>query len=353
MPAALRLTTMEELKNFEVYLAAVAEEKTSALDIPLKFAPLATVEERAPELVGRRYRIYYSETSKNALQSNVSVKEMIQWQCIPENWQTLQCQFPDLARETDSPFEILEKLEDRTRKLVDTFSRKKIVELHPEWVSETLCASEMKEKELFISPNSEKLFDGIVDCKKFAADLESQGELVGYTQDENHYYRFLVKERKAEKEILNYKEAAREKILEKIAEKMKGDALVQAVVEAMPQKYKKEAPIYRFADFIKKYKDSLPEQDLAKQFPIEKKEKTITRNDQNFISIEEALALSKGACSEIKANPKEGAYLYKFIEKRMDTSLPLEKLLKSQELLSKEARCRYFETLLSQMKTDA
>jgi GcvH upstream region-like protein len=348
MTQDVRLTSMDDLRRFEIYLAAVGEKKEAALDIPLKYAPLATIEDRAPELVGKRYFLHYSEISKETLQTKVSVKATLQWQCASENWETLKQQFPELAKKSGDPFEILENLEKKSRQQVDVFSRKKIVEQHPEWIQESLMAAKMNEKDLFLSLKTEKPFEGIKDTAQFVSDLEAKDELLGYTQDDEHYYRFLIKGARGGKEILTYQEATGLKVLDKLSERLKGDVLVKAVVDATPQKYKTEAYAYRFADFIKKYRDELPgqEQALAKQFPIEKKQKTITRSEQSAISLDEALALEKGTFSDIQADPKEGTYLFRFLEKRVDRSIPLDKLVKSQALLSKEARCRYFENTL-------
>ena len=271
MAPEYRLTSMDALKDLEIYLAAVGEKKASALDIPLKYAPMATIEERAPELVGKRYQLYYATIAKEALQSKVSVKETLAWQCMPENWRVLRENFSELASKEGEPFECLEALTEKTRKQVDSFSRKKIAALHPEWIQEALAAKEMQEKNLFLSTKMEKPFEGISDCTALAEALEKQDELVTYTQDQQHYYRFLIKERGAEKEILPYVEAAHMKLLDKLSEKLNGEKLVQAVINAVPQKYKADPFAYRFADFIKKNQADAPMEALAQQFTIEKK----------------------------------------------------------------------------------
>lgn len=347
MPASLYLKGRDELKKLEVYLAAVGEKKANALDIPLEFAPLETIESRAPELVGKRYSLYCAETSKNALQSKVSVKETFQWECDLDNWKNLQHHFPELAYKTGDPFTILEALEEKSRKLVDAFARKQIVEKHPEWIKEALTEAELEEKHLFLNVKSEVPFAGITDIEHLIVCLEDQGELPCYSQDNDHFYRFLLNEKGEKKEILTYQEALKSCILEKLDERMNGEALTLAVIQEIPSTYKKEPHLYRYASHLIKYKENVPEGSrLAAQFKPEKKEKTITRSEKSFISLDEVFALEPGTFSPIKIDPKEGAYLYRFIEKKTDKSLPLEKMVQAQDMLSKEARLRYFEACL-------
>ena len=106
-----RLKSMEDLcgKRLEVYLAGVGEKRLSALEIPQEYAPMEHILERAPELVGSHYQLNYATASKKALQSKVSVKEMLHWECDLENWQSLQRQFPELAQKIGAPFDVLEK----------------------------------------------------------------------------------------------------------------------------------------------------------------------------------------------------------------------------------------------------
>ena len=351
MPPECRLKSLTELEQLEAYLAAVGKPdhslNKSALAIAQDYDALETVATRAPELVGKRYTLYYAHTSKKALQAKVSVKETVEWECDPNNWAQIKRQFPELAQKTGAAFDILEKMEPKGRKLVDAFARKHIVDAHPEWIQEALVAREMSEKELFLSSNpSQKTFEGIADANRFGAMLEVQNELIGYSQDQNNYYRFLVQHKTEQKEILTFKEALKSGVLSALVEKMEAKKLVQAVTQACPEAFQEIPFAYRFAPFVAAQLGHLPLGTLAEQFAVEKKEKTITRCEKDFISLEDVLVLNAGQCSDVLVDPVEGAFLYRFVEKRQDKTLPVEKLLEAQALLSKEARCKYFETLM-------
>ncbi len=346
MPPECRFKSLADLEQLEAYLAAVGN-KESALAIPQDYEALETVETRAPDLVGKRYTLYYAHTSKKALQARVSVKETVDWECDPNNWAQIKRQFPELAQKTGTSFDILEKMESKGRKLVDAFARKQIVDAHPEWIQEALIAGEMAEEEFFLSSNpTQKTFEGIADAQKLAAMLEGQNELIGYSQDQSNYYRFLVQNRTEKKEILTFKEALKSGVLATLADKMEAKKLAQTVTLACPGPFQEIPFAYRFAPFVAAQFNHLPLGALAGQFAVEKKEKTITRCEKDFISLDAILSLQEGQYSDVMVDPIEGAYLYRFVEKRQDKTLPVEKLLQTQALLSKEARCKYFETLL-------
>lgn len=336
MAPEFRLKSEEDLKRFESYLLAVGENPPSSTSIPLEYAPLQTIEQRAPALVGKRYHLFFTEVSKEALQAKVSVKETIEWECDPAHWDELQNKFPELSQKTGSPFQILEEMEAKGRKLVDAYARKQIVESHPEWMEEMVIQADMQEKDLFLSSVTKKPFAGITNIKELEKILDTQDEIVGYTQDHNTYYRFLVRERSEGKEVLTYKAALREKVLDHLVEQTSGIQLIAP-------------PPSRFAEFLAKYKEQPPEGELAKQFTIEKIEKTITRSEPSFISIDEALTLEEGVFSEVGVDPEEGAFVYRFIDRKFDKTFPLQKMMQTQELLSREARYHYFKSVFDQI----
>jgi GcvH upstream region-like protein len=346
MAADLQLRSLDALKKFEAYLAAVGSNSLHPLEIPSEYAPLATIEARAPELVAKRYHLGYAQVSKKALEAKVSVKETLNWQCNPENWKALQKQFPELAQKTETPLEVLEKMETKARKLVDTFARKRIVEAHPEWVNEALSSAQLEDKVIYLSPATPKPFEGIEKVSSLITALDAQSELMGYTQDNNTYYHFQVQERGESKEVLSYKTALAQGILDKLCPKMGADELATKVAACCPKEYQQIPFAYRFASFLSAHKETPPQGELAKQFVIEKKEKTITRSEKSLIALDEALQLEKGVFSTLKVNAEEGAYLYRLVDRKHDKTVPLDKMVQTQELLSKEARCRYFEQLL-------
>lgn len=345
MTPELRFRSLEELKEFETYITLVGA-KCGPGELPLEYAPLSTIELQAPELLGKRYALSFASITKKALQSKVSLKETLQWECELSNWNLLKKQFPELAQKRGDTFEVLEHLDGKTRKLVDAYARSKIVDAHPEWIDEALATAKMDKKEIFLTPGVKKSFEGIADTAALAKMLEKNDEIIRMTQDDYHYYRFVVNGRGQDKEILSFKAAKKEGILLPLAEKVDVDSRISFLKNICPQSFQEKFYEYRFASFISKYHSEPPRGALAHQFLIEKKEKIVSRSEPSLIQFNDILKLKKGAFSEIKNDPLEGIYLYKFVDAKVEKTVPLEKMRSYQELLAKEAKCRFFEKLL-------
>lgn len=331
LPAEFRFQNEGDLKKFEAYIKAVGHTWDETTNLPFDCDSPARIKERAAELVGQRYLLSVAEITNAQLEGKVSLKEMLDWECLPQNWETLKKQFPMLGTKTGSAFEILEGLEAKSRKLIDAFARREIVKSHPEWVEEGLAESTPKQKEIFLTAKSERPLVGVTDISKFRAALENPEELNCYTQTGEEFYRISVRE-KGEEEILTFKEALRLGVLDKAAEKVtaQGD------------------PSKRFLAYLEKYGSGVIEGTLAKQWKAEKRMLTLTRCEPACVNIDETRDLVTGAVSTVRTDPKEGAFFYRFVDRSNETTLPMDKIIQMQEMLSKEARLNYFESLLKQ-----
>lgn len=321
MTPELRFKTDEEAKLFEAYLDAVALRKGE--EIPLDYASIEIIENKAPELVGKRYHLYIASLDSESLQGRVSMKETWDWEM--ENWESLLKVFPDLAHREGTPFERMESVEKRGK--IDAYARSKIVEMHPEWALEAVKIADMRENELFLSHRTQEPLPGITDCVAFLQLLDQETEIVGYTQDQKHYYRILVDERPQEKEVLTFKEAKKNGLLKPVDRK----------------------PSTTFSHFLEKYRLNPPANDLAQQWRIEKSEKEISRSKKSFISLDEVLACGKGNFSSVRVDEKEGTFCYQVKDVLVDTTVPMQKWIQAQTLLSKEMRAQFFETILNQL----
>ncbi len=313
MAPEYRFKNDDEAKVFAAYLEAVAPNP-GLKEIPEAYAEIELVEARSPELVGKRYRIYVGSVEKEALKAKVSTKETWDWELA--NWEQLKSAFPQLGMKEGSPFEILDKMENR--KKIDAYAAGQIVEAHPEWIEEAVKEASMRETVLFLSSAGEKeLLPGVADRAAFQKMLDTEGEVVGYTQDQKHYYRILVYERSEKEEILTFKEAKE----------------VLKPSSALPPS---------FAAYLERYRDA-PENALWK---IEKKDVAVTRAKPTFITLEEVLAVDTGEFSQAAVDDREGAYCFRLKDVFVDTTIPMQKWIEAQELLAKEMRARFFEDVL-------
>lgn len=317
MAPELRLKNEEEMKLFAAYLAAVSP--LASLELPLELATVDDIEERAPQLVGKRYHLYVGSVKKEALQARVSVKETWDWELA--NWEKLREVFPELALREGSAFEILETMEKRGK--IDAYARAQIVALHPEWVAEATQEAQMRETNLFLTrtQNQEPL-PGITDTVAFQKLLDQEKEVNAYSQDQKNYYRIVVDERGEKREILPFQEA-------------KGVLTPSASV-----------PTIAFATYLEQYRDFLPE---TAPFKIEKREIAISRNNPIFVSLEEVLRHSGEGFSAVAVDEKEGPYCYRVKEVSVDNTIPMQKWIEAQELLAKEMRVQFFEQILSEI----
>lgn len=349
VPRLHLLQSNEDLKKLETYFALCGERRSSVLDIPLNYAPLHVVEAQAPDFVGRRYCVDYAVVSKSALEARVGLRQMVEWECDAKNWPLLQGAFSFLLQKSPS-LETLESLNEKERKLVDGFACRQIAAGHSEWLEEALLEKELVETDLFLSEKGKCPLAGVTSPGQLMAILDQEDEILSYTQDGAHFYRFRVIRRGESKEILSYKEAAEQKLIEPYFNKAQADLLLAACVDATPETFKDKAFAYRFARYVDMYKESRPEGELAHQFPIVKMHKSLVRSEPSFISIDQALQMAPGAYSPIQVDSEEGAFVFRFIEKQSEPTLPLDKLVQAQELISKETRSRYFEELIPLLK---
>ncbi len=354
MPPEWRFHTYEDLVNGETYFEIVGEKRENIWELPSAYARIEEIEKRAPELIGRTYTLEVAEIKKEALQGKVTTKEMWQWQC-GAGWEKIQKSFPLLTLKEGIPFDILEGVTVSDRRLIDQYSREQIVDAHPEWIQEALKNTKSQEKEICVRARGGAPFAGIRSSSDFMVALDSHDDLEAYTQDQKYYYTIKVKARSADKEILSFKKAVEEKVLPEIAQRIEGEKLAQKVIEELasrlnlskeltPHETRIQSIPHRFDHLMMAEGAESP---FAK---VEKKEMGLTRAAPTFISIEEALKQERGSLSTIKVDPTEGAYCYRILEKRADSTIPFEKLAASQEFLAQEASCHFIHGILKKMR---
>jgi GcvH upstream region-like protein len=216
LPVALQLNSFRDLQRFEVYLRAVASniDEERPLSLPTAFLSADEVAKKYPELVEKRYVLEVAEVDKTALQSRVSVKETWNWEVENDNWETLKKEFPELgvkgAKTREERFAALEALDLQTRSRVDSFARKAITNLHPEWVNKALSEAKTKKSTVAIRlKGGTTPFSGVEDREGLIRLLDSGDatKLGAYTADKNRYYKIAVLEKGPGLELLSFAEA--------------------------------------------------------------------------------------------------------------------------------------------------
>lgn len=350
LPKELQLHTKDEVEQFEAYLAAVAPSREDPLELPTEYLPLETIEQSRPELVGRAYRLDVASLTRDDLRSKVTLKQTWEWELDAANWEKLRTQFKDLpeASTVDERVAALETFASRAK--VDAYAEKQIIEANFDaWMPQALIALKPTEKTYFLRNSSP--FGGIKDISALIDRLDTEDEIVGYTQDGKTYYTFTVLERAPEKSVLTFAEMRSKGVkldppedITPLVNAVYQDARAQALIEhPMPEELRADfIPPYRFAAHLRTH----PEGSLF--CPVETTQETLMRSEDQIVPLDEALALDPDTLSPVRVNAKEGAHRYRFIVKRIDKTVPVEKMLQAQEMLATEAKRDLFDQLLQQ-----
>ena len=237
LPESLNLKDFSSLMKLELYLDQVAKNRKEVLLLPRSFSAAEEVEKTCPELVEERFLVEVAQINISDVALNVSVKETWEWQLEKDNYELLEKAFPQLTLKDGSDaegyFAALEALPYAMRQKVDAFSRKKIVERHPEWITDALNQAHMKVKEVSYSPKSEETpFQGGEKLAKLLRAAALKGELEvnpdalkarealeQFTADGETYFRFQVVDRDLERVILTFAEANERGILDRLLAK--------------------------------------------------------------------------------------------------------------------------------------
>lgn len=158
----IHLETAEDVAEINFYIKAVTEQTDGLL--PVAIRDTEVVAKNYPELVCTRYKAHVAEVSLDELALRPTVKEVWSWQKQEKNFAVLRREFSiDAAEAADKRFEILNKLNPKLRASVDTFSRRKLVDEHPEWLDKALDAAPFNEKTWAAFGNEDPIYkrDGV------------------------------------------------------------------------------------------------------------------------------------------------------------------------------------------------
>lgn len=240
-PKELSFGNLQDVNAFEAYLAAIRKtEGKNPLALPTQFLSAEEVAKKTPELVQKRYILDIASVDINSLQAKVPLKEMWNWEA--DHWNELQKEFPELALKKAATREekmaALDGLDDKTRNSIDLFARKKVVEIHPEWLAKALEEATAKRMPVSITlKGGSTPIVGLTDRADFLKLIDSaklkvqEPTLKAYSADKAHYYNIVVLDRSPELEIVTYAEAKKNDLLSDLAKNSDSSALKKAIIE--------------------------------------------------------------------------------------------------------------------------
>lgn len=326
LPASLRFSDFQSLVHFETYLDGISkrskEEKNSLL-LPKTFLTVQEVAKKNPELVRKRYEIEYASANKKNLQTQVSVKDSLNWELEDTNWQVLKTQFPELgiakATTKEERLKTLDSLDGLTRSRIDQFARAKIVDEHPEWLKTALLLAPLETKDVSLSLSGQNtLFKGLEKGEKLMTLLDKAEinkeipELQEITFDGENYYRIKVLKRSPELEIITFDEAAEGTALDTLSDQTLETYYVELRTQK-PEEYqnadKSWKPYASVKDKVaESYYSKLLEAIKAKLIAREDGDKYKTLDPQHLAAYR-FIGYAEDVQSQIQKNPETAAQL--------------------------------------------
>ena len=227
-PQALRLNNINDLIEFQIYLMAVAPELDHPLDLPSSFQPLPIVDGEYPELVQGSYQAKVKEVSLGEAALRAPVSKVWEWQLVEKNWDALKSKFSFLSQGTnrDERFTSLEKLSPVQRAEIDSFSRLRLLDEHPEWTEGSLASAASQDLTLSISRASASLsrvekpwrLRALLE-RAAIGESEAKEELLSYSDDGKTLYRIEEVTVAKAPHILTFAEAKKQGLLARIADR--------------------------------------------------------------------------------------------------------------------------------------
>lgn len=234
LPSDLRFSSLKDLEQFAFYLNAVrlpdGSKDQNPIRLPVVLASPQAVKKSYPELVERTYTVKFAEVNKESLETKIGVRGTWEWQVKDANWQELKKKYPELANKDDSSVEarlkVLDGLDPAKRAQVDTHSRQKIVDEHPEWLTEALQQAPQQEKQVALRSSGIKSpFTGFKNTQELmelfnkAPLNEVAQELAKYSQDNVHYVQVVVLDKSSPERVLTFSEAKSDGTMDQLLNK--------------------------------------------------------------------------------------------------------------------------------------
>lgn len=220
LPKTIQLKNLNDLFLFHTYLKAVFPARENLLDIPNSPLPVEQIKKEHPSLIKKKSVLDIAQVTKEEVALRVKVKELWAWQMEDSNWDLLKNEF-QVLRDGKDRFKKLSSLDPNVRAKIDAFSLEKILQAHPEWITEELNKKKLSTKEITKNSLLKQPLQGIEDVDAFLLHLDKSdlGSEQLYTQDQKVYSKFVLKER-GEEEILSYSEARSSGLLDGILDNL-------------------------------------------------------------------------------------------------------------------------------------
>lgn len=398
LPEYFRFKDFRSLLRFQLYLDAVAPKSRSALkSIPQQFLSSAELEGKTPELVYSRFELEFSRVTQEEIAQKVTLKETWNYETSDLGWAFLTQEFPALRRKAASSgeerFQVLEGVEPTLRTKIDQAARTQILAAHPEWIEENFQKTTPQKVSVALrSGGATPPFDDVTEPTALLSHLYSGNEgdtLPLYTSPRGALYRIKLLQKAARKEIMTFKEAVREGVLDALLDRQLEEAY-DTVKKKDPQIFQlangawrplqevkdlvgaklysdvlkpdfAEACAHRFAAFMQEAKKSIQTRGegssfthqtgdpLKDQFLLTKNQREVKRSDPLTLSKEELFTQTAGYWSSVSTPSNGDLAFFRLIELQKSRENVADKVEEGQKILGVDAKRLLTRQILDRM----
>jgi hypothetical protein len=395
LPKELQFHSLDDFLVFEIY-SRLACSPFDFASLPFELLSPETVAKNAPELVATKFQINCAQIDLAAIQARLSMREVWDWQMEPAHWEAINAAFPEMASISGkNRFQILEKLDPERRAHIDDWSRRQMVESHPEWIEQEWAAAQFQERDAVFYENGDidglsiqngAVFRGWIDG--FGVQDPQAVESLKSFREGQTIWRIADVQKKNEKSVLSLADA-----------KAKGRIRIDSYLEDQylflrcqtPSLFQdshgdwkpfgevKEvvirqvfAPLFRWIDsetgcvdgtkplsfyashrfcgLMKMVRLSMQANTAAGPsglWPIEKSERTIARTSSEDWIMKQPFILKTGEWSDVYV-PPNGEIVFFFVKDRAQIDGPiLDQIQHGKETLSSDAQCYLADQLIA------
>lgn len=369
--SARDVSTVDDALELDLYLASVGDQETF-LAVPEKAYCEQDLQEKAPMLFSENTVVKYAAVSKSELSKSVPIKKVWDFETSDAGWALVSEKFSLKSdQSSDARFKVLRALPEEKQKAIDSYAKEQLVSMDLSFVSKAL---EKKDLEKFtIHYNKEfpiRAFGKGIELAQLMSDLENVKEGEGldfYTQDNEHYFKFVVVKKSEGKTRLSFKAAkesgflahmveqkvkeafGKEEISKKDKEKFLSNRAGKDVLDTLLEREKKQ----QYYDdhqkerlsLIKEGKLALSDDSILSEFNWEVlPEKVARTSNRRRYAKEEFFKMKEGEQSDL--HYANGRLFYIVLKERKVNKANLKTFSKKvKEELVKEARKGLFDQL--------
>ncbi len=132
LPSYLHFTSDREHQEFAAYLYAVTKEPSFNIESNFSnsMKNVSDVEKNDPTLVQKRLKVGIKKVNLEDMANDVTIKDMLEWQFDKQNWESLEKQYPSLAKAevttSEERINMIRSLSLQEQGDIDQYSRRQI-----------------------------------------------------------------------------------------------------------------------------------------------------------------------------------------------------------------------------------